>query len=282
MTDQGIYLRAPSTWPFKSATIPARLMPSRKTYARNDDGLVYVDVRDVSALLGLGFYLYGSSPTLDNLLAGLEGAGDPTLYLNAAGSLSTPACAAGLVLIDSGTITSPIVSGYFDIVVPSDFDLLQFTMSNITLEHSDVLAAVLGFGPGPTFLNNTSDFDSYKIGRWRNVTNEVARNPRYDAQLLLVDYEEDAIVPSYVTFDMFPGSSTNLATLFYQSAGYISGEFQTYYGPMSVAPDATITPTPARCTVLRIQVSGAGDTPPGNGNTINSGSWVLEGLLNNP
>jgi hypothetical protein len=87
---QTFYLSPPASWPFKSPTIPAKLMPSRTSYTRNAQGLVLVDQSDLSTLLGLGFYLYGSTPDLNDFVSNLDNSGDATKYLNGVGTLSTP------------------------------------------------------------------------------------------------------------------------------------------------------------------------------------------------
>jgi hypothetical protein len=107
MTDiTGVYMRAPETWPFKTPTIPSKLMPSHKTYAPNNEGLVFVDPRDIATLLGLGFYLYGQSPNVNDLLAGVQGAGDSSMFLAMDGVGRTPGSGGSLSVTDGSTTVS--------------------------------------------------------------------------------------------------------------------------------------------------------------------------------
>ena len=104
----GVYVQPPSQWPFKQQSIPGRLMPSRKSYTQNNGGLIYDDERDVQTLISsYGFFQYGTSMSLEGLLAGLAGAGDATKYLNGTGALSTPAGGGGGALL---SLAVPVLS----------------------------------------------------------------------------------------------------------------------------------------------------------------------------
>jgi hypothetical protein len=105
---QTFYLSPPATWPFKSPTIPAKLMPSKNSYTRNAQGLVFVAEADLLTLLGLGFCLYGSTPNLNDFVSKLNNSGDATKYLNGVGTLSTPAGGSSVTVEQITTGASPV------------------------------------------------------------------------------------------------------------------------------------------------------------------------------
>lgn len=184
---------------------------------------------------------------------------------------------AGMELIDSGTISSPVE--YLDIDLPSGYSFWQLYLVHWVLDDSP--AGAFSTDGGETFLNDTDNFDTY---RTRNgifgVTNTLLNSTSEDALFAFGDNVQNAGGSVNVVLTIYPGSAALFPSVMEDNCSSEGGAAsQRGVVLHELKTNATVPPVAARINHLRISPYGNGDIdPPTGGGTIDAGSYFLYGV----
>jgi hypothetical protein len=185
-----------------------------------------------------------------------------------AGQKLSYAQAVGSVKISSGSISSPVES--FDVTLPSGYKRFIFEMHSVSMDPADTLAVMFSYDSGVSFLGDDTNFDTYAY------SDGIA--PSGNSTLVLASSaQESADVLARVSIDIVPGSASELTNIFAIAGTFNSGpQARRIFGFLD--PAATVTPTKARATTMKVFPSGNDNNPPDSGNEILAAEWTLYGI----
>lgn len=198
--------------------------------------------------------------------------------------------ATGSVLLDSGTITSPVE--FIDLTLPSGYVSFKIVGNNFVAPYNSTIAGAVSIDGGSTFFCDGTNFDTYgaiRSASWIDDSN--AYNSSFngdkgrDSLMYLTDTQGTAGDGADFYVDFAPGSVskgfragiTGYDVALDASAGLqiaIKWNNLQFLNPAPIAG----APTLGRVNVFRFMPYGTGDCPPTSGNTINAGSYFLFGL----
>lgn len=199
----------------------------------------------------------------------------------------------GMVLISSGSITTPI--SYFDVELTTGYDYYEIQLHKILLQGSNnsaVLAMALSSDGGATFWNDAAHFDTYSAAYF-----DAQYNPNATLQAFQHYLAFDASVYGGVgNFDngsftfgrvgVNPGTGSESPIIYLMdyftwveamTVGEVYGSFDS--GTWWLNPSATVPPAYAKANLIRFSPYGNGDfAPPTSGDQIYGGKWFLFGI----
>lgn len=196
-----------------------------------------------------------------------------------------------IVKLASGTITSPIA--YLDLALPAGYTSFRLLLGDFFVSATDDIAMAFSVDGGATFLNDTTNFDTYCQSYLETPGNSVAAGgtaltEKFDDSLLDVTPNMD--VPGIglgINLDaiIVPGSGSSYAycsaaaSSFGINGGGAPAGMTFTDGFYSINPLATVTPTKQRVNYMRVQPYGNGHAnPPSSGETCTAGSYILWGI----
>ncbi len=193
----------------------------------------------------------------------------------------------------SHVFTTPVA--YIDLALPVGYVSFVIQFSGIVFNVSDTIAAALSQNGGSSFINDTTNFDSYIQGGnevYTNVLTGANSGGSVGAGDSVISFVSLNVIsqilnPSFgisSILELFPGSSTQVPN------GIIRSVWErTDTSPIEVVrtslmfslnPAAVVPPSKIRATTIRIQPYGNGDVnPPTSGHTITAGEIILWGVL---
>ena len=195
-------------------------------------------------------------------------------------------------------LTSRIIStpvAYFDLALPGGYSSFIFEFTGVSFSVPDVIAMSLSQNGGITFVNDTTNIDTYLIvGSETYGLLNSPYSPSGIAEVSILDSLVDVfgLSPNVNTnspdfgasavISFYPGNSTQLPT------GNITAVWEQVTTAKQLAhtttsfclnPGATVLPSKIRATTLRIQPYGNGDAnPPTSATMITAGSYIVWGV----
>lgn len=210
------------------------------------------------------------------------------LSILAGGSLAygpemvTPFYATGDVIPDAA---------YIDIELPANFSEFELRLTGFTFNDTDFLAAAFSFDGGVTWLNDTTNFDSYASAganfneRALSTTpaNNLGNLGAVDGTMgIFGDFEPTQPIAIDAVCRVVPGDVSRLPVLITEhSTGFSLGAVQVeaIKGIAYPNPYATVAPTRGRATTLRLLPYGNGDVaPPTSTHVLATGRYTLWGI----
>lgn len=188
----------------------------------------------------------------------------------------------GLLYITGGTITTP--TAFIDLALSEDYVSFHLQMIGIEWDSiadadTDVVAAVLSFDGGGSFLGDANNYDTYRQNTCAFLEDGSPAAIHFSDSAMQLSYS--ARYDTSVWVDILPGSSTRSPRIIVRSAASwldAAGAILNF-GAWDLNPTATAAPTLARADYLRIGPYADGSlASPATGATMISGSYALWGL----
>jgi hypothetical protein len=199
----------------------------------------------------------------------------------------------GSIKLASGAITDPVE--FVDVQLPGGYFIFTLYFSGFRFDVlDDYVALGFSYDGGETFLCDTENFDTYVyslLAFFDNQDTLLTRAALNISDTLIEPFHLYAggFGPGagpqgmfYLTFT--PGSSSDLTMgemrgYSFPDVGMVGGDAMQTLSLVGLNPFATIPPTPARATTMRILPDGNGDiNPPTSGNRIIAGTYTLFGV----